>query len=141
VGTRDASGAALRWEAGAGAQTTRRGLRAVLSREAGTTPSPPLPRPSVGGQGMAPSRSGRRCLYLAATLLGLPPPPLHDFDDHLDLGYLIIKGLSSACGTRRFSTSVIAFASSRRCNCRGMSVHRILPLTYSSLSPSVVPLL
>jgi hypothetical protein len=75
VGTRDASRAALRWEAGAGAQTTRRGLRAVLSREAGTTPSPPLPRPSMGGQGMAPSRSGRRCLYLAATLLGLPPPP------------------------------------------------------------------
>jgi hypothetical protein len=30
--------------------------------------------------------------------------PLHDFDDHdhLDLGYLGIKGLSSACGTRRF---------------------------------------
>jgi hypothetical protein len=26
--------------------------------------------------------------------------PLHDFDDHL--GYLGIKGLSSACGTRRF---------------------------------------
>jgi hypothetical protein len=50
-----------------------------------------------------PPRSGRRCLYLAATLLGLPLP-LHDFDDHdhLDLGYLGIKGLSSACGTRRF---------------------------------------
>jgi hypothetical protein len=31
-------------------------------------------------------------------------PPPHDFDDHdhLDLGYLGIKGLSSACGTCRF---------------------------------------
>jgi hypothetical protein len=49
-----------------------------------------------------PPRSGHRCLYLTATLLGLhPPPPLHDFDDHnhLDIGYLGIKGLSSACGT------------------------------------------
>jgi hypothetical protein len=45
--------------------------------------TPPLPR------------SGRRCLYLAATLLRLPPP-LHD---HLNLD---IKGLLSACGTRRF---------------------------------------
>jgi hypothetical protein len=31
-------------------------------------------------------------------------PLFHDFDnnDHLDLGYLGIKGLSSACGTRWF---------------------------------------
>jgi hypothetical protein len=49
------------------------------------------------------SQSGRRYLYRATTLLGLPPP-IHDFNDHdhLDLGYLGIKGLSSACGTHRF---------------------------------------
>jgi hypothetical protein len=31
-------------------------------------------------------------------------PLFHDFDnnDHLDLGYLDIKGLSFVCGTRRF---------------------------------------
>jgi hypothetical protein len=83
---------------------TRGGPGAIVSQEAGTTPLPPLPRPSVGSQGVAPSRSGRRCLYLAATLLGLLPLPLHDFNDHdhLDLGYLGIKGLSSACGTHRF---------------------------------------
>jgi hypothetical protein len=70
--------------------------------------TPPLPQ------------SGRHCLYLTVTLLGLPPP-LHDFDDHnhIDLGYLGIKGLSSACGTRRFSTPVTAFTPSRCCNCRG----------------------
>jgi hypothetical protein len=52
---------------------------------------------------MLPPRSGHRCLYLAATLLRLPPP-LHDFDDHdhLNLGYFVIKGLSSACGAHRF---------------------------------------
>jgi hypothetical protein len=82
---------------------TRGGPEAALSREAGTTPPPLLPRPFVGGQGVAPSRSGRRCFYQAATLLGLPPP-LHDFDDHdhINLDYLGIKGLSSACGTCRF---------------------------------------
>jgi hypothetical protein len=75
--------------------------------------STPLPRPSMGGQGVVPSRSGRHCLYLAATLLGLSPP-LHDFNDHdhLNINYLDIKGLSSACGTRRFSTPVTAFAPS-----------------------------
>jgi hypothetical protein len=52
AGTRDAPGAALRREASAGAQATRDGSGAALSREAGTTPPPPLPRPSVGGQGM-----------------------------------------------------------------------------------------
>jgi hypothetical protein len=73
--------------------------------------STPLPCPSMGGQGVAPSRSDRHCLYLAATLLGLPPP-LHDFNDHdhLNIDYLDIKGLSSACGTRRFSTPVTEFA-------------------------------
>jgi hypothetical protein len=47
---------------------------------------PPLPLP-----GLHPTR-------VAA------PPPLHDFDDHdhLDLGYLGIKGLTSACGTHQF---------------------------------------
>jgi hypothetical protein len=54
---------------------TRGAPGATLSREVGATPPPPLPPPSVGGQGVAPSRSGRRCLYLVATLLGLPPPP------------------------------------------------------------------
>jgi hypothetical protein len=77
---------------------------AAMRHEAGTTPPPPLLRPSVGDQGVAPSRSGHCCFYLAATLLGLPSPPLHGFDDHdhLDLSYLGIKGLSSACGTHRF---------------------------------------
>jgi hypothetical protein len=37
---------------GAGAQATRGGLGATLSREAVTTPPPPLPRPSVSGQGV-----------------------------------------------------------------------------------------
>jgi hypothetical protein len=89
--TRGTPGATLRREVGAGAQVTCGGPRAALSQEADTTPPPPLP-PS--------SRPSRRCLYLAATLLGLPPP-LHDFDDHdhLNLG---IKGLSSVCGTHRF---------------------------------------
>jgi hypothetical protein len=72
VGTRGAPGAALRRETGAGAaQATRGGPgaalsrevgaeavgtrgapRGALSREAGTTPPPPLPRPSVGSQGV-----------------------------------------------------------------------------------------
>jgi hypothetical protein len=90
------SGVSLSQETGAGAQATRGGPGAALSRKAGTTPPPPLPRPFMGGQGVASSDQ-------AATLLGLPPP-LHDFDDHdhIDLDYLGIKGLSSACGTHRF---------------------------------------
>jgi hypothetical protein len=52
VGTRGTPGAALRWEMGARAHVTRGSPGAILSREAGTTPPPPLPRPSVGGQGM-----------------------------------------------------------------------------------------
>jgi hypothetical protein len=102
AGTHGAPGAYLRQEMGVGAQATRGGPGAALSREAGTTPPPPPSHPAVGGQGVAPSQSDRRCLYLSAILLGLPPRPLHDFDNHLDLGYLGIKGLSSACGTRQF---------------------------------------
>jgi hypothetical protein len=96
-------GATLHQEVRSRATGTHGAPGAALRREADTTPLPPLPRPSVGGQGMAPSRLGHRCFYLAATLLELPPP-LHDFDDHnhLDLGYLGIKGLSSACGAHRF---------------------------------------
>jgi hypothetical protein len=72
VGTRGAPGAALRWEAGAGAQGTRvgpratlRGSRAALSREVGTgsvgtrgTPGAALRREAGGGAGprAAPSR-------------------------------------------------------------------------------------
>jgi hypothetical protein len=52
VGTHGAPVAALRREVGAGAQATHGAPRASLSREAGTTPPPPLPRPSVGGQGV-----------------------------------------------------------------------------------------
>jgi hypothetical protein len=52
VGTCGAPRATLRREAGAGAQATRGGPGAALSREAGATPPPPLPRPSVGGQGV-----------------------------------------------------------------------------------------
>jgi hypothetical protein len=44
-----APGATLRREAGTGTQMTRGDPRAALSREVGTTPPPPLPRPSVGG--------------------------------------------------------------------------------------------
>jgi hypothetical protein len=50
--TRGTPGAALSREAGASAQATHGGPGAALSREAGTTPPPPLPRPSVGGQGV-----------------------------------------------------------------------------------------
>jgi hypothetical protein len=52
MGTRGAPGADLRQEAGAGAQATRGAPGAALSREVGTTPPPPLPCPSVGGQGV-----------------------------------------------------------------------------------------
>jgi hypothetical protein len=50
----------------------------------------------VKSSSMSPPLPGRHPTWVAA--------PLHDFDDHdhLDLGYLGIKGLSSACGTRRF---------------------------------------
>jgi hypothetical protein len=50
--THGALGAALRREVGAGAQATHGSLRVALSREAGTTRPPPLPCPSVGGQGV-----------------------------------------------------------------------------------------
>jgi hypothetical protein len=52
TGTCGAPRAALHQDAGVGAQVTRGGPRAAWSREAGTTPLPPLPRPSVGGQGV-----------------------------------------------------------------------------------------
>jgi hypothetical protein len=52
VGIRGALGAALRREAGTGAQATCGGPGAAVSREAATTLPPPLPRPSVGGQGV-----------------------------------------------------------------------------------------
>jgi hypothetical protein len=93
----------------------------------------------MGGQGAAPSGSGRRCFYLAATLLGLPPPPLHDFDDHdhLDIGYLGIKGLSSVCGTCRFLLQS-QYLRHHDAATAGMSVRQILPSTYSPVSPSVV---
>jgi hypothetical protein len=69
MGTRGAPEAALSREVGAGAAKTRGTLGAVLSREVGagathggpgaalsqetgTTPPPPLLRPSVGGQGV-----------------------------------------------------------------------------------------
>jgi hypothetical protein len=35
-------------------------------------------------------------------------------------------------------TPVTTYVASRRCNCGGMSTHRILPSTYSPVSPSVV---
>jgi hypothetical protein len=70
----------------------------VLFDAAAASIRPPLPLP------------GRHPTRVAA-------PPLHDFDDHLNLSYLGIKGLSFACGTRRFSTPVTTFAPSRRCNC------------------------
>jgi hypothetical protein len=109
---------------------TRGAPGATLSREVGATPPPPLPPPSVGGQGVAPSRSGRRCLYLVATLLGLPPPPRRSRPPRPRLPRhqrtIIYMWHSSV------STPVTAFAPSQRCNCGGMSVRRILPLTYSS---------
>jgi hypothetical protein len=52
AGTRGAPGAALSWEVGAGAVGTRGAPGAALSREAATTPPPPLPHPSMGGQGV-----------------------------------------------------------------------------------------
>jgi hypothetical protein len=50
--TRGAPRVALTREAGGGAQVTHGSPGAALSWEAGTTPLPPLPRPSVGGQGV-----------------------------------------------------------------------------------------
>jgi hypothetical protein len=50
--THAAPGAALSREVEAGAAATRDGHRAALSRKTGITPPPPLPRPSVGGQGV-----------------------------------------------------------------------------------------
>jgi hypothetical protein len=52
AGTPGALGAALSREVGAGAAGTCGAPRASLSREVGATPPPPLPRPSVGGQGV-----------------------------------------------------------------------------------------
>jgi hypothetical protein len=52
AGTCGAPEAALRREVGAGAPVTHGGPEAALRREAGTTPVPPLPCPSVGGQGV-----------------------------------------------------------------------------------------
>jgi hypothetical protein len=52
AGKHGAPGAALRQEAGARAQATRGTHEATLYREVGTTSPPPLPRPSVGGQGV-----------------------------------------------------------------------------------------
>jgi hypothetical protein len=52
VGTRGIPVAALCREAGAGAQETRGGPGATLIREVGAAPPPPLPCPSVGGQGV-----------------------------------------------------------------------------------------
>jgi hypothetical protein len=50
VKTRGTLGGVLSREVGAGA--THGGPGATLSRETGTTPPPPLLRPSVGGQGV-----------------------------------------------------------------------------------------
>jgi hypothetical protein len=97
------SGVFLSQETGAGAQATRGGPGAALSREVGTTPPPLLPRLSWA------VRAWRRPDQAVVASTRPPPysgchPPLHDFDDHdhIDLDYLGIKGLSSACGTCRF---------------------------------------
>jgi hypothetical protein len=52
TGTCGTPGAALGREVGAGAAGTRGAPEAALSQEAGTPPLPPLPRPSVGDQGV-----------------------------------------------------------------------------------------
>jgi hypothetical protein len=52
AGTRGTPEAALSREVGVGAVRTRGTLGAALSWEADTTPPPPLPRPSVGSQGV-----------------------------------------------------------------------------------------
>jgi hypothetical protein len=52
AGTRGTPRATLRREVGTGAQVTHGSPRATLSWEVGTTPPPPLPCPSVGGQGV-----------------------------------------------------------------------------------------
>jgi hypothetical protein len=137
TGTCGTPGAALSREVGARAVGTRGAPGSALRRETGTTPLPPLPRPSVGGQGVALSRSGRRCFYLATTLLKLPPP--------------LPSTTSTTTSTSAISTSkgyhlhvVLAdFYSSHNIRAitmlqlRGMSIHRILPLTYSPALPSV----
>jgi hypothetical protein len=114
TGTHGTSGAALCWEMGAGAQVTRGGPGAALNREVGTTPPSPLLCPSVGGQGVAPSRLGCRCLYLAATLLGLPPSTT---------SMTTITSTSTTSVSKGYHLHVVltGFYSSHniRCNCRG----------------------
>jgi hypothetical protein len=90
TGTRGAPGAALHQEAGGGAQVTRGGPGAALSREAGTIP-PPLFRalPWAVRAWQCPDQAAAASTWLPP-YSGCPPPPVHDFDDHLDLG---IKGL------------------------------------------------
>jgi hypothetical protein len=63
---------------------------------------------------------------------------LHGYDHvHLDLDYLDFKGISSACGTHWF---LLQSQHSRYYDAAtaGVSVRRILHLTYSPVSPSVV---
>jgi hypothetical protein len=104
---------------GAGAQATHGAPGAALNWEAGTTP---LTR---GVPGAALSRVPLYC------------PLFHDFDDldHLNLG---IKRAIICMWYSLVSAPVTVYAPSQCCNCGGMSVRRILPSTYSPVSPSVV---
>jgi hypothetical protein len=101
VETRGAPGAALRRETGDGSQATRGAPGAALNRGYHSTAPSSAPFRGRSWRGAVPIRPplllpGRHPTRVAA--------PLHDFDDHdhLNLGYLGIKGLPSACGTRRF---------------------------------------
>jgi hypothetical protein len=156
TGTCGTPGAVLSQEVGAGATGTRGTPRAALRREQCWSPGDTwwpqsCPEPGGGYHSTAPSsapfhgRSGCGAVLIRPPLLlpGRHPtrvaPPLHDFDDHdhLDIGYLGIKGLSSVCGTCRFLLQS-QYLRHHDAATAGMSVRQILPSTYSPVSPSVV---
>jgi hypothetical protein len=137
--TRDGPGVSLSQETGAGAQATRGGPGAALSREAGTTPPPLLPRLSWA------VRAWRRPdqAVVASTrpppYSGCHPPPsttsttttTSTLTTSVLKGYhlhVVLVGFYSSHSIRAIMTLQL----------RGMSIRRILPSTYSPVSPSVV---
>jgi hypothetical protein len=132
---------ALPWavKAGARAQATRGDTGAALSREAGTSPPPPFPRPSVSVRLWCRPDQAAAASTWPPPYLGCCPPP--------STTLTTTSTSTSATSTSKaiicmwyssISAPVTAYAPSRHCNCGGMSVHQILLSTYSPVSPSVV---